>query len=528
MKNENKTSKSRNMRRLRFGTASTILTVVVIAGIFLLNVIVDIVANRYPILWDLSANKTFTLSEKSEEIANKVEKELEIIVFNDEDEFTNPANNTINQMFVSYYGVSIPEFETMYAEFYSALQQYRSLTKNKVTYQFINKDQEPEKAKLYEEYDVDEGDILFLSGERYKTSSIYDMYTLDTSTMSTYGYYTFQSTVEKTLASYIYNMQSESDHIVQVLTGHDEDAYTIAGLKTLYELNGYTFRELNITTSAQFDEKAEVMLIAAPEKDYTDAEIKRVQEWLFNDGSYGRHLIVYVHPTADCPNLYELLDVEYGIQVTDELIKESEYANVRDFNLFAPLCDIPSTKYTSNSVSTAKLYTPMARRLTTTLDSSVEEENAISHLGIPLNNYLETTRLLSLKDYNENNAEGAYAPADSEYPLTSMIASVFDTYNNNTQEAAYGTVVVSGCSSMAYSTYVQDSSLNNEELLLDAINSVTGYENSVTISNKTIKTDTVTFTTNEQLIIGLYIFTIGVPIIVLVIGVVVFLRRKNL
>lgn len=529
MKNKNKAPKTRNMRRLRFGTTSTVLTVVVIVGILLLNVIVDVLANRFPLTFDLSADKTFTLSEKSEEIANKVEKDLQIVVFMDESEFTNPSNNSLNQTFTYYYGISIPEFETMYTEFYTALQQYRQLSKNKISFEFINPDQEPEKSAPYKtKYEVGSGDILFLAGERYKTTSIYDMFSLDTSTMSTYGNYTFESRVEKTLASYINNMQSENDHIVQVLTGHDEDSSAIAGLKSLYELNGYTFKEMNITSSAKFDEKAEVMLIASPSNDYSEAEVKRVQEWLFNEGSYGRHLIVYVHPTADCPNLYELLDVEYGIQVTNQLLQESDYANTRGFGAYNILCDVPSTKYTSNSVSTGKLYTPMARRLTTTLKSSVEQENSISHLGIPLVNYGTTTKVISIKDFNEEEDSKAFAPAESEYPLTSMIASVFDTYNNNTQQAAYGTVVVSGCPSMAYSGQIQDSSVNNEELLLDAINSVTGYENSVTISNKVIQTDSVSFKDQAKLIIGLYIFTIGVPVIVLIIGFVVFLRRKNL
>lgn len=529
MNNKTKTPKTRNMRRLRFGTASTALTIVVIVGILLLNVIVDVLANRFPLTFDLSADKTFTLSQKSEEIANKVEKDLQVVIFMDESEFTNPANNSLNQTFSYYYGISVPEFETMFTEFYTALQQYRQHSKNKISYQFINQDQEPEKSAPYEtKYGVSAGDVLFVSGERYKTSSIYDMFTMDTSTLSTYGYYTFESTVEKTLASYINNMQSENDHIVQVLTGHDEDTSAIAGLKTLYELNGYTFREMNITSSAAFDEKAEVMLIMAPSNDYTEAEVKRVQEWLFNEGSYGRHLIVYVHPTASCPNLYELLDVEYGIQVTNQLLQESDYANTRNYGAYNILCDVPSTKYTSNSVSEGKLYTPLARRLTTTLKSSVEEENAISHLGIPLVNYGDTAKVISIKDFNEENDAGAVSLNADEYPLTSMIASVFDTYNNNTQEAAYGTVVVSGCPSMAYSSNITDSSLNNEELLLDSINSVTGYENSVTISNKVIRADSISFNDKTKLIVGLYILTIGVPVIVLIIGFVVFLRRKNL
>jgi len=516
MNNQNKATKARNMRRLRFGTASTVLTIVVIVGVILLNVLVDVVADRYPITWDLSADKTFTLSEQSIEIAESLEKELEIVVFVDEANFTNPTTGA---------NAGIPEYDTAMREFYNALRQYRTRSKEKLSYQFINANQDPAKFAAYKDYDVNAGDILFIAGERYKTCSMNDLYALDT---SQYSYYTFESRVEKVLASNIYSLQSENDRIIQVLTGHEEDSYTISGLKTLYELNGYTLEEMNITGSAEFNKKAEVMLIAAPAKDYSDAEIKRVQEWVFNEGSYGRHLIVYINPTASCPNLYELLDVEYGITVTDQLLYETDYNRVQNYSNYYPLCDVPTNKYTANSVSTGKVFTPLARRLTTRLKSQLDQEGAIGHLGIPLTNYPTSAKVISLQDYNNMNNEGLTTPADSEYPLTSMIASVIDTYNNNTQQSAYGTIVVSGCPAMAYSQFVQNGSMYNEELLLDAINSVTGYENSVTVSNKIISTDTVNFSTNAQLIIGICVFTVGLPVIVLILCLVVFLRRKNL
>ena len=519
MNNQNRTQKTRNLRRLRFGTASTVLTIVVIVGVILLNVIVDVVADRYPITWDLSADKTFTLSKESIRIAESLEKDLEVVVFVDESNFSNPTTGA---------NAGIPEYDTAMREFYNALRQYRTRSKEQLSFQFVNPNQDPAKFASYEKYDVSAGDILFVAGERYKKCSMNDLYTLDDSQYYYYGTYTIESRVEKVLASNIYSLQSENDHIVQVLTGHEEDSSAISGLKTLYELNGYTFEEISITGSAEFNKDAEVMLIAAPAKDYSDAEIKRVQEWLFNEGSYGRHLIVYINPTSNCPNLYELLDVEYGITVTDQLLYETDYNRVQNYSNYYPMCDVPTNSYTPNSASTGKVFTPLARRLTTRLKSQLDQEGAIGTIGVPLTNYPETAKVISLQDYSNMNTEGLITPTDREYPLTSMIATIIDSYNNNTQQSAYGTVVVSGCPAMAYSDFVQNGSMYNEELLLDAINTVTGHENSVTVSNKVISTDTVTFSNNAQLIIGIGVFTVGLPIIVLIICLVVFLRRKNL
>ena len=515
----NKKETARNLRRLRYGTASTVLTIIVITGVLLLNIVMDIVADRYPLTWDLSSDKVFSLSDESIAIAESVENAIDIVVFTSEDTFTNPTTGT---------SAGVPEFDTTLREFYNALRQYRTHSNEKITFQFINPNQEPAKFAAYEEYGVDTTDILFLSGERYKTCSLNDLYELDDSNYYTYGTYEFYSKVEKVLASNIYNLQSENERVVQVLTGHEEDANTIAGLKALYELNGYTFEEMNITGSAEFNPDAEVMLIAAPAKDYSDAEIKRVREWMFNKGAYGHHLIVYVNAVASCPNLYELLDVEYGIQVTDELLLETDMNRMQNYTPNYTLCDVPSTKFTSNSVNTGKLSTPLARRLTTTWDSEASQENALANLSTVLTNYPGSARLIKLQDFNESNSEGIYQPAADQYPLTSMIAATINSYDNNTQQLAYGTVVVSGCAAMTYTDFVQNGSFYNEELLLDTINSVTGHENAVSVSNKTLETDTVVFSANAQLILGLGVFTIGIPVIVLIVCLIVFLRRKNL
>lgn len=507
----------RNLRRLRYGSASVILTVIVIVAVLLLNVVMDIVADRYPLTLDMSEDKVFTLSEESVAIAQAVTNPVEIVVFASEKTFSDPS-----------YGVK--EYDTIMREFYSALQQYRTLSAGKVTFQFIDPDLEPEKYAPYTKYHTDGVNVLFLSGERYKTCSLEDLCSSEEELYEeymNYGYYTFQSKVEKTLGSNINNLQSDNDHIVQVLMGHSEDEQTIAGLKALYELNGYTFKTHNITSAAPFDEKAEVLLIAAPSEDYTAAETKRIEEWMFNKGAYNRHLIVYVDPFADCPQLFELLDVTYGVQVTDELLLETDGNRLFSYSSDAVLCDVPSTQFTANSAGSGILATLTARRLTTTLAAEAIKDT-LANLGTPLNNYPASTQVIKLQDLEENSDQKPYHLPDNQYPLTSMIAVTINSHDNNTGKSAYGTVVVSGCPAMAYSQYIQYPSLKNEELLLDTINSVTGYENSVTITNKVLDTETFVITPEKAEVIGIWVFTVGLPVVVLIICLIVFLRRKHL
>ena len=520
-KKEKKVQRTRNLRRLRYGTTSTIVTVVVIAAVILFNVIVGIVAERHPISIDLSADKVYTLTDSSKEIAKAVDKDVQIVVFYPESTFT--SLNTGND-----------ELDTVLREFYNALRQYDSLSGGKVTYKFIDPEREPAAYAAYSQYDVQSGSILFLCGDMHKTSDLNSLY--ETEQSSYYSQATISaSKVEQVLGSNINVLTSGKEHVVQVLTGHNEDSYLLAALKEQYEINGYTFKELNIAGSAEFDENAEVLLIPAPSKDYSDDEIKRVQQWVFNDGSYNRGLYVFTNPTASCPNLYEFLKVEYQITVTDELIQETN-SNRNYYNEpYFAFADVPDNEFTANSASTGKLLTPTARRLTTTLEGP-KDDGTLSTYGVTLTSYPSSAQLIKLADIQSSNTSGsteskAYKAADDEYPLTSMIACVIDSYNNNTQQSAKGTIVVCGSPLVAYyDVYLgaENSSFKNKDLLLDTINTMTGSESTVSIAVKSLKAETLSYTSGVANLIGFWVFTVGLPVVILIVALVVFIRRKNL
>lgn len=507
--------RAHNKRRIRYGTAASALTVIVVAGVVLLNVIVGVVADRFPVSLDLSADKTFTLSEESVAIAQKIQEPLEIVIFYPESEFSNPTQG-------------IPERDTTIKEFYNALKQYKTHSNNAVSFSFIDPNQEPGKFAAYNAYEVQAGDLLFIYGNRHKKCTINDLYSSDFSEYTTTGKYTFESRVEKVLASNIYSLTSGAERIVQVLAGHEEDTYTIAGLQELYELNGYTFEQMAISSSAQFNEKAEIALIAAPAKDYSKEDIRKVQNWVYNDGNYGRHLLVFLHPTADCPNLFEFLNVEYQIEVMDALITETDPSRIASYAWQEyTLSDIPSSELITDSVSEAKLLTPLARRLTTTLKQA-DEESIQSMYPVYITHHPKSAQLISLQDYENAAAEEIYAAQESDYPLTSMLTCVIDAYNNNTSTEVRGTVTVSGCAAMAYSDIVKHGNLYNEDLLLELVNSVTDADSDVSISNKMLSTDKLYFSESTAKWLGFGLFTVAIPVLTLVIALIVFLRRKSL
>ncbi|WP_288167876.1 hypothetical protein, partial [Ruminococcus sp. CAG:379] len=86
-------------------------------------------------------------------------------------------------------------------------------------------------------------------------------------------------------------------------------------------------------------------------------------------------------------------------------------------------------------------------------------------------------------------------------------------------------MVMSSCSMLDY--YVaQSASYNNAEYVISAINVMVGKENGIVIANKALEQTNITIT--EGQLSGLRTLVIVViPLIVVVIGLVVFVRRRN-
>ena len=61
-------------RKLRYGAMATGLSVIVIAAVVLLNVVVGILADRFPLTFDLTKDKTFSLSEQGAAVADSIQK----------------------------------------------------------------------------------------------------------------------------------------------------------------------------------------------------------------------------------------------------------------------------------------------------------------------------------------------------------------------------------------------------------------------------------------------------------------------
>ncbi len=500
----------KDTRKLRYGGVATALTVVVVAVVVLVNVVANILNERFPINLDLTADKLFTLGDESREIVSSVEKDVEIVVFAEESDLANSSTEGTGAIL---------------KQLHELLGLYQSYSGGKIDVTYVDLNSDPSLMTRYSEYEVTSYDVLFLCGDRHQKVSMYDMFTYD-ETAAYYGTLNVTaSKVEQMMASNLMMVTSDETPQILFLTGHGEDSYATSGLKALLEVNNYEPVDLDITGSEEYSEEAVMAIIVAPEDDYSDSEIEALRTWLDNGGQRGRHLMVLVNYAADCPNLYEFLSVEYGLEVTDNLVQETDANRVYQMSASYVYGDIGSSDYLTD-IEGSRVLMPITRQILPTAGTDTNS----SLFNTSLLTFPESAKLVrmadAIADPDNPDQEAPEAFDADEYPIVGGAMATSWTYDSDNNRIETN-VIVLGSSAMAYEMFSGMSTVENEAFLLNMTNGITGNENPVDISNKPLEQTSLEFTTAQQNIF-FFVFVAAVPIAILIVCLVVFLRRRRL
>lgn len=517
-KKEKKKRSKADSRKFRYGSMSTILTVVVICAVVLLNVVCGILADRFPLNLDLTKDKKYSLSDKSMDVIKSVDKEIQIVVFGDE------------SFFRDGYSQYPTELNIILRQYYEALNTCVASSGGKISVKYEDINADPALGSAYTKYDITNFDTLLVRGDKHQVIHLTDLLTQEANDY--YGSsYTYTSKVEQALMSRLHMVNSDDSLKMVFLTGHDEHPTVLKNLKNLYTNNGYDVKEVNALTMPELDDDVDIVIIPAPEKDYTAEEVKWLSEWMNNDGKLGRNLFFMVNYNAEYKELGALMRDTYGITITDNLIQETDNNKLIMRDKYTSLVDIPETSLTADIVGKNVVLGP-TRQLIGSSDWAAEGDEEASRTLASLVNYGETARLIPKKDVfgDEASDEDTSVKADS-YPVSGMMYSYrFDTDNNTgtgMPTKLESKVLVCGGMASVADTYLNGAAFYNEELLLNSVNTICGNKSSVSISTKVVKTDTFTMTETPANILALT-FIIIIPAICLIICLAVFLKRRHL
>lgn len=521
VKKEKKPKKLKNQALLRKGSFSVAITAAVLAGIILLNVLVGALSKRFVLEFDMSAEKENSMSEENIDYIKSLENEVNITVCATPDEYVGGYMGYYAQ---NLYGVS-SDAADYYKQTIKLLDKY-SAYNDKISLRYVDT-QSSEFTEISSRYSNEKlyyGDIIVSctknDTERYKTVGFKDIYELsEDSTYSAYGYTTSTvagNNVETAVTSAIAYVTSDKIKKVALITGHSKNDYT-GDYKTLLKNNNYEITEISDSMIGSISDEYDAVIIAAPTTDFLGSELAALSEFLDNDGKLGKGLIFFADASAPyLPNLSDFLE-QWGIAVGEGILFETNSQN------YMP--DDPMTMGTYPTSSDNDITKGMNLCITgynVPITPAFEDEG-----GITVTSLMSTPESVVAAPVG-TAVDWTGADEYTKQSYSSVVQSEMMNYDDDNNEIKS---YVFAFSSVEFinSSYNEQSSVSNKNITLAAAERAVGAEDTgISFISKTITNESYSDSvTNASLNVIRAIFMILFPIVCVVIGVYIFIRRKN-
>lgn len=508
-------------KKLKYGSMFYIIIALVVAIVVVLNCMVSMVAKRSPIKIDITPDDRYELTEESINAVKALDKDIEITVTCQRDYFES-LSNYYKSMYAQYYNVSADVPYEMIPELLDKYALYANQGNGKINVKYVDMDKDPDLINKYKKYytgDIQRGNIIVSAGERVKVlseSDVMNMLTVDQTAMQS-GQLLFKFTGESLLTSAITGVTDA--HPVKVafaktMNGsplYNEQSFADSADSFENELlskNGYDCTDVDISTDEISPADYEMLVIYAPTVDFNENIIKKLNDFLYNDGKYDRNLIYVPDFSAtNFPNIDEFL-ADWSLKVENNLIVDEVKAFGTATNIIVNISDSESVGTLPNEK--LPIVSPYTRELT---QLKKNNEDVVKEV-------LKSYDSAYTADITDSNAERGEQGERSVVLLSQkQRTEQISTYTSS--------LLLIGSPYMFDRTVIQqNSTYNNANVLLNTINTMTGKENGVVIPDKNLQQSFITTTTKQAKNIQIIVVWI-IPIIAALVGVVVLLRRRN-
>ena len=513
---------------LKRGAYTTAITAVFIAGVIIFNVLATALADRFPLQIDLTTDSSNSISDENAEYLRNITRDVKVIVCCTEDEYS-------GDYFTSYASETYKAQDSTgkyFKQTADLINQYPKFN-NKISVEFADTttpDFSDTLSKYSDSSSIGLGDILVESTfdvngvptTRTKVVSFSDTYTLsDESGYAAYGYGTYTvsgSKLETALTSAIYSVTSDKTTMLGIPTMYC-NASAISDLTTTLKSNNYEIEEISTLTLSSIPSELDGIIIAAPSSDFSDAELEVLDSFLNNDGKKGKTLLYFPSTiNKELPNLEEFLS-EWGINYLDGTLYETNENNhMPDESTNIGLTN-KQTDYTASVNDAKSIY--------------ICGNNAPMSVAFESFKNRSTSVLMSSSDttvIKPSDSGTDWTPSSSDtkqsYPTALLCAETsYDDDNNKLTSC----VVAFSSVDFIGSTWTQYSSVGNLDLSVALINAINGRDASdisfvdKSITNQSFSDKISKASSTFIMIIFVFIF----PITLIVVGITVWVRRKN-
>ena len=470
-------------------------TFLIVAILFATYIAINLWASKTELpVFDATENKIYSLTDASKKAIEKIDQDVTMYVYGHVEE--EPLIDLLNQ--------------------YTKINE-------KIKYEIIT---EESNYDLIKEYGLQEGYTILImkSGESKKI--------IDTSTdFVTYDYTTYQAvdTTEQTLTNSMLGLITENKPKVYFVQGHGEyDNTRINWLTTQLNNEAYETSFVSLPTAGKVPDDCDILAIISPSSDLLELEAQYIKDYINKGGNIFFSMDV-VAQDIKFPNLQSVLDL-YGVTVKNGYALEYKLNRQLAETPYIFMPEVSSTHqitkdiYTDSSPNTA-IWLVYAAKLEYHVDSVLKD------LKVTKENLLKTSEETAfIKDLNVD-LETAAKTAETGVVEIASILSKDVTTPEDKEEKKSELIIVSSASFISDYTV---SELNqsyplswlgsNSDFVINSMAYLAGKDNILTI-RKDFSTSTYTPTMIQNLIV--IILVVGIPLLIILIGVIVWAYRKR-
>ena len=503
-------------KKLKYGSMFYIVIALVVAIVVVMNIMVSVIGKRSPMKIDLTPDDRFELSDESIEAVKNINKDVTITVTAKRDYFDALASYWRGQTGYDTPFELIPELLDKYSV-------YAKQGKGSIDVRYVDMDVDPDIINQYKKFyngDIERGSIIVSSGDRVSVISstdVMNMITPDQYTAQTTGEYKFKFTGESTITSAITNIcdaHPVKTAFAMTMNGasmFDAQSYGSAVNAFENELlakNGYDCTDVDIALDDIKPEDYDMVVVFAPSVDFSEDIIKKLSDFLYNGGKYDRNLI-YVPDVSktNLPNIEAFL-ADWNIKVENEIICDDQYNIGAAYAIVLKVSDSEAVGTLPNDK--LPIVSPYTRTLT---EITKNNGNIVKSI---ISSYDEAYTV----SITDKNAEVGEKGEKSAVMLSQKQTSEdFNVYTSS--------VLALGSPDMLDSRYISlNTTYNNANVVISAINQIAGKENSTVILDKSLQYSAISPSTDQAKFIQILVCWV-IPFIIAAIGITVLLRRRN-
>lgn len=490
-------AKIRNTKSKIFTSFAWIIALLILV----IAIIVNIVVAKLDFNIDVSVQKLFSLSKTSTEYLDELDSngtQIDMYFLMDMDELENDSTTrSLYRALVEYdkhESINLIDFDP---------------NEDEETLQKINPDNV---------YTLSQGDIVLFCGDNKRHVNGISMYST-TSNYDSNGNVTESEeffTGENIITSNIKAVVDGFLPTVYFLTGHGEkemqDSYD--NISSLMQSKNYRTMPLNLSDAGDVPDDAEIIILASPSSDITAQEYDKLSEYLDDGGS----MSVFLSPNGgefDYNNIQKLLN-PFCLKIEYDFVRETDSTYHISGDDTTIMCNLTEQEESSalyadmQSLIDSEFYTYMPKSRSVDIDYT--GENIAS---------LETGVLISTNTSAVAEPYGGTYDSDvvEDYELPLAVYSEDKSRNN-------AKVVLFGNGEFIDDEHISDVSyLSSYYVYLATVTWMADQNLDMGIGAKSAATDylSVTKDTAQMLV---FVF-IALPVVIMVIGVAIWLRRRH-